>query len=71
MIQTEAQLCQAIEQIEGLCRALDALRVDILPKNPRNFAILAEGPVDEIRKLQGDINDYVSRLEGVDSGATV
>ena len=32
-------------------------------KNPRNFAILAEGPVDEIRKLQVDVDDYLSRLE--------
>ena len=56
MITTEAQLGPAIEQIEGLCRALDSLRQFILPKNPRNFAIIAEGPVDEIRKLQSDID---------------
>jgi hypothetical protein len=69
MIENELQLKQAIEQIQGLCRAIDALRADIFPKNPRNFAILAEGPVDEIRKLQTDIDDYVSRLEGVGAGA--
>ena len=69
MIQTEAQLRQAIEQIQGLCRAIDALRTDVFPKNPRNFAILAEGPVDEIRKLQVDIDAYVSQLEGVETGA--
>lgn len=65
MITTDAQLHQAIEQIQGLCRALDSLRVDILPKNPRNFAIMAEGPVDEIRKLQADIDAYIDRLEAV------
>ena len=68
MITTEAQLQQAIEQIQGLCQALDSLRRDILPKNPRNFAIMAEGPVDEIRKLQADIDAYLTRLEAV--GAT-
>ena len=67
MITTEAQLQQAIEQIEGLCRALDSLRRDILPKNPRNFAIMAEGPVDEIRKLQSDIDAYINRLETEDA----
>src|SRR5436309_3015951 len=36
----------------GLCRGLDALRGDILPRSPRNFALLAEGPLDEIHKLQ-------------------
>ena len=67
MITTEAQLQQVIEQIQGLCQALDSLRRDILPKNPRNFAIMAEGPVDEIRKLQADIDAYLTRLEAVEA----
>lgn len=71
MIENESQLKQAIEQIQGLCRAIDTLRADIFPKNPRNFAILAEGPVDEIRKLQTDIDKYVSHLEGAELGAAV
>lgn len=69
MIQTEAQLQQALEQIENLCRAVQSLRADVFPKNPRNFAILAEGPVDEIRKLQVDVDDYLTRLEGAPAGA--
>ena len=69
MINTDAQLQQAIEQIQGLCRAIDSLRVDIFPKNPKNFAILAEGPVDEIRKLQADIDAYINRLEAVEATA--
>ena len=69
MIKTEAQLQQAIEQIENLCGAVEALRKDIFPQNPRNFAILAEGPVDEIRKLQVAIDDYLSRLEAEPAGA--
>ena len=66
MINNEPQLRQAIEEIQGLCRAIDVLRADVFSKNPRNFAILAEGPLDEIRKLQADIDDYVNRLEGVE-----
>jgi len=65
MIEHEAQLQQALEQIENLCRAVQSLRADVFPKNPRNFAILAEGPVDEIRKLQVDVDDYLTRLEEV------
>ena len=65
MIQTDAQLQQAIEQIERLYQGLDALRADVLPKNRRNFAVLAEGPLDEIRKLQADIDRYINRLEQV------
>ncbi len=65
MIHNDGQLQQAIEQIERLYQGLDALRGDVLPKNPRNFAILAEGPLDEIHKLQEDIDQYISRLEQV------
>jgi len=70
MIQTELQLQQALEQIVNLCRAVQSLRAGVFPKNPRNFAILAEGPVDEIRKLQTDVDDYLSRLEGVPAAGT-
>jgi len=69
MIQNEAQLGQALDQIENLCRAVHGLRADVFPKNPRNFAILAEGPVDEIRKLQADVDDYLSRLEDLPAAA--
>jgi len=67
MIENEAQLRQAIEQIENLYHALDSLRADILPKNPRNFAVFAEGPLDEIRKLQAQIEQYITRLEPLDA----
>jgi len=69
MIINEAQLQQVIEQIQTLCRAIDSLRADIFPKNPKNFAVMAEGPVDEIRKLQADIDAYINRLESVDTTA--
>ena len=68
MIQTEAQFQQAIGQIERLYQGLDAIRRDVLHKNPRNFAILAEGPLDEIRKLQAEIDRFVSRLEPASAG---
>jgi hypothetical protein len=58
-------LQQALEQIENLCLALQSLRAEVFPKNPRNFAILAEGPMDEIRKLQAAVDDYITRLEAV------
>jgi len=66
MIETTDQLYQAIEQMGRMQRILESYRADILPKNPRNFAIFAEGPLDEIRKLQAEIDDYVRRLEGIE-----
>jgi hypothetical protein len=69
-IGNEVQLQQAIEQIQVLCRAIESLRMDIFPKNPRNFAIMAEGPVDEIRKLQSDIDTYLQHLEAKETPAS-
>jgi len=63
MIQNTDQLVRAIEQMGRMQRILESYRTDILPKNPRNFAAFAEGPLDEIHKLQEEIFDYVNRLE--------
>lgn len=65
MIENTEQLQQAIEQMGRMQRILESYRADILPKNPRNFAVFAEGPLDEIRKLQAEIEQYISRLEEV------
>jgi hypothetical protein len=69
MIENTDQLIQAIEQMGRMQRVLESFRKDILPENPKNFAIFAEGPLDEIGRLQGEIDAYVTRLEGVDSAA--
>jgi HAMP domain-containing protein len=63
MIENTEQLQQAIEQMGRMQRILESYRADILPKNPRNFAVFAEGPLDEIRALQAEIAAYVERLE--------
>jgi hypothetical protein len=63
MIQNESQLRQALEQIQNLCAAIDSLRADIFAKNSRNFAVLAEGPLEQVRQLQTQVDDYVRRLE--------
>ena len=63
MIETTEQLEQAIGQMGRMQRILESYRSDILPKNPRNFAVFAEGPLDEIRKLQAEIDQYITRLQ--------
>lgn len=67
MIENIEQLQQAIEQMGRMQRILESYRADILPKNPRNVAIFAEGPLDEIHKLQAEIAAYVEQLEQVDA----
>ncbi len=64
MIETPEQLYQAIEQMGRMQRILESYRNEILGKNPRNFAVLAEGPLEQLRQLQEQIDGYVQRLEG-------
>jgi hypothetical protein len=63
MIQNEAQLRQALEQIQSLCAAVDGLRAEVFLKNPRNFAVLAEGPLEQVRQLQAQVDKYIQHLE--------
>jgi hypothetical protein len=63
MIETPEQLYQAIEQMGRMQRILESYRADILARNPRNFAVLAEGPLEQLRQLQAQIDEYVQRLE--------
>lgn len=63
MIETTEQLEQAITQMGRMQRILESYRADILPRNAWNFAVFAEGPLDEIGKLQAEISAYVTRLE--------
>ena len=67
MLNSPEQLNQAIDQMGRMQRILESYRNEILTKNPRNFAMLAEGPLDQIRQLQAQIDEYITRLEGVDA----
>jgi hypothetical protein len=61
MITNDEQLQQAVEQLGHMYRALAALRAEVLPVNARQFALMAEGPIDEIRRLQAQIAAYAGR----------
>lgn len=62
-ITTQDQMQQALEQLSRLYAALAALRSEVEPRNPRNFAILAEGPLEDIRRLQRELDRYVGVVE--------
>ncbi|MCI0540990.1 MAG: hypothetical protein L0Z50_37795 [Verrucomicrobiales bacterium] len=64
MIQLHQQLAQATERMGRMQRLLEAHRRDLLRQDPLDFAVFAEGPLDEMRKLHAEIDDYVRRLEG-------
>jgi hypothetical protein len=63
MMQNEAQLRQALEQVQNLCAAVESLRADLFAKNSRNLAVLAEGPLEQIRQLPALVDEYVRHLE--------
>lgn len=67
-ITSQGEMQQVIEQIGNLYQSLAALRARIEPLNPRNFSILAEGHLGEIRKLQRDLDEYAGAL-AADEGA--
>lgn len=50
-----AILIQTVEQLESMNEALGALRRELLPGQPKKFAILAEGPLEEMRRLQAEL----------------
>lgn len=63
MIETTEQLYQAIEQMGRMQRILESYRNEILSKNPRNFASLAEGPLEQLRQLQKQIDECLQNLD--------
>jgi hypothetical protein len=70
MIETAEQLNQAIEQMGRMQRILESYRNEILTRNPRNFAVLVEGPLEQLRQLQQQIDEYIQRLEATGTSAT-
>ena len=58
----EAILTQSVEQLELMNQALVDLRRECLQSQPRKFAILAEGPLEEIRRLQAEIEQLTAEL---------
>lgn len=62
MNQTEAILTQTVEQLERLNDALAALRRELLPGQHKKFAILAEGPLKDMRRLQGELEQLTTEI---------
>lgn len=58
----EAILAQTVEQLERMNEALGALRRELLPGQPKKFAILAEGPLEEIRRLQSEVESLTAQI---------
>ncbi|MBI2807420.1 MAG: hypothetical protein HYX68_20755 [Planctomycetes bacterium] len=60
MIRTEEELMVEQEALGNIERALESLRADVEPKNPRNFAVYAEAYLDQINMLKAEIDEYLT-----------
>jgi hypothetical protein len=69
MISTAEQLDQTFGQLQRMYRALAALRAEVLPANPKLFALMAEGPMEDIRRLQSDIDAYTGLAQAQELSA--
>jgi hypothetical protein len=61
IIENDEQLRGTHQALGNLCRALASLRKD-LPPASRNYALYAQGNIDEILKLQAEIDCYLGRV---------
>jgi hypothetical protein len=62
MKKPETILAQTVEQLEQMNTALTALSRELLPGQPKKFAILAEGPLEEIRRLQIEVEQLTAQI---------
>lgn len=58
----ELILTQTVEQLEHMNEALAALRRELLPGQPKKFAILAESPLEEMRRLQTEVEQLSAQI---------
>lgn len=63
MIQTDVGLRQTIDVIANMYLVLAELHQRVAPQNFRNYLIMAEGPVEEIRRAQRDLNEYLGVVD--------
>ncbi|MBM3882841.1 MAG: hypothetical protein FJ387_24480 [Verrucomicrobia bacterium] len=63
MIENNEQMEQAYEALGDLYRMLASYRAKVLPVSARNYTLIAQGPLEEVRKLQAEIDVYLG-LQG-------
>ena len=63
MIKNVDRLRITMQQTERLIRALDDLRENDLPNDPKLFATMAEAPLEDLDRLRQEINGYVHELK--------
>lgn len=63
MIRTDEGLEQSLEQLDRMYHVLAEFRRRIAPVSQAQYRLFAEGPVEEIRRLKRDIDEYLGIVE--------
>jgi hypothetical protein len=61
MIKSDFELKQTRWCIALLEAAVEDQRRDVLPKSKEWFDLMTEGSVDEIKRLQAEVDEYIAR----------
>jgi hypothetical protein len=69
MNKPEAILIQTLDQLERMSAALATLRKELLPGQPKKFAILVESPLEEMRRLQTEIEQITAEITAISPAA--
>lgn len=59
MIESDAQLTQAVEQMDRMYAALAELRSRVQSQSQEWFEVMAAGPIEEIRRLREEVDEYL------------
>lgn len=67
MIENIEQLLQTIEQMGRMQRLVESYRAKTMPQSPHNFLLYASGPLEQMRQLQSQIDEYLARQRSADA----
>lgn len=60
-IQNDEQLATQRELLALVESIVESWKKKLLPHNPKNFAIYAEGAIEQAEKLRAEIDEYLER----------
>ena len=60
MINGENQLRVSLQQLQRVIEAIRSAKAEVLPKNADLFASLVEGYVEELARIQQEVDEYLS-----------
>jgi hypothetical protein len=65
MINSDAGMQQNLELIGLMYGVIARQKREIAPLNYKNYLIMAEGPIEQIRRLKAEIDEYLGIKEAV------